>query len=47
MFNMMKAAFPPNEHDDDCFCDEPTAPEEATHDKELPEAVGGVQDDDL
>lgn len=29
------------EHDD-CFCDEPLAPEEETADKELPEATGGV-----
>lgn len=33
---------PPDEQDD-CFCDEPLAPEERTADKELPEATGGVE----
>lgn len=34
---------PPDDHDDDCFCGEPLAPEEETEDKELPEATGGIE----
>ena len=34
-----------DEHEDGCLCGVPVSDHEATHDRDLPEAVGGVEGD--